>query len=63
MKFKYNSISILGTDISQVRYDDALVLFQRWVKDDRSAKTVVAANVHLVTEASLNSAYDIYASA
>ncbi len=50
-------IKILQTDISQVNYADALSLFQAWLADSNSTRTVVAANVHLVTEASLHPDY------
>lgn len=51
------SIKILDTVINQVLYSDALSLFREWVDHNASAKTVVAANVHVVTEAKLNSEY------
>ena len=57
MESKYTPISILATEINQVSYDDALSLFRGWIANNVSVKTVVAANVHLVTEASLNSEY------
>ncbi len=57
MESKYKTISILGTDINQMSYDDALSLFKVWVESKSLARTVVAANVHLVTEVSLNPEY------
>ena len=57
MSMENKTIRILKTDINQVTYDDALVLFRRWMADDLPVRTVVAANVHLVTEAALNTEY------
>ena len=57
MNSDIKAIRILKTDIAQVTYAGAIELFERWLADDKPARTVIAANVHLVTEAALQPEY------
>jgi N-acetylglucosaminyldiphosphoundecaprenol N-acetyl-beta-D-mannosaminyltransferase len=51
--------TILGVPVSQVTYADALEQMRAWLNADAGgpARTIVAANVHVVTETCLDSAY------
>jgi N-acetylglucosaminyldiphosphoundecaprenol N-acetyl-beta-D-mannosaminyltransferase len=51
------TITILGTDVALVTYTDALALFRSWLARSGPSRTVVAANVHLVTEAAMHADY------
>jgi len=59
MEASGKAIPVLKTRISQVTYADALALFRTWVADRDRVRTVVAANVHLVTEAALDPGYAV----
>ncbi len=48
-------IPILSVPIAQVTYDEALDQMRSWIRARKTApETVIAANVHVVTEAALN---------
>jgi N-acetylglucosaminyldiphosphoundecaprenol N-acetyl-beta-D-mannosaminyltransferase len=51
--------TILGVPVHQVTYEDALRQVRAWIRADTEcpARTVVAANVHVVTETCLDPAY------
>ncbi len=49
--------NILGTAVAQVSYRDVLELFSQWLVPSQAPRTVVAANVHVVTEAALHPSY------
>ncbi len=57
MSTEYKTIRILKANISQISYNSALAVLGEWIEDESPARTVVAANVHLVTEATLNPEY------
>jgi len=48
---------ILGVPIAQASYESICTLVRRWLDEEKQVHSIVVANVHVVTESSLNPAY------